>query len=344
MVGVVEEVVECVVAVGAEPGDDPAAVVEVFSESREDWSSGVGVEECEDVAGANDDVESVGDAGGGEVEFGEVVDEPGHVGMVVLCGGDEDRVDVDSHDVVAECGESCAGASGAAAGIEDACVAWCHGVDEAGFAVEVVAGGGHGAEPFDVPVGVSGVLFGEGDPSVRGHRKDATSSVSARAGPARSRRDGGRLGRWSLPPAGRVIKSSTVRLEITRRAELAIRALAFLGGSGERVKGPALADALGTTVKFVPQVLGPLVRAGWVSSDPGPAGGYRCQVALGDVSALAVIEAVDGPTDLGRCVVADRPCQAADPCVLHVAWAQARSELVRVLGATPIADVGARVA
>jgi len=168
--------------------------------------------------------------------------------------------------------------------------------------------------------------------------------VGSRAGPARSRRDAGRLGRWSLPPAGRVIKSSTVRLEITRRAELAIRALAFLGGSGERVKGPALADALGTTVKFVPQVLGPLVRAGWVSSDPGPAGGYRCQVALGDVSALAVIEAVDGPTDLGRCVVADRPCQAADPCVLHVAWAQARSELVRVLGATPIADVGARVA
>ena len=343
MAGVVEEVVECVIAVGAEPGDDPAAVVEVLSEAREDWSSGVGVEEREDVAGAHDDVEPVGDAGCGKIEFGEIGDEPGDAGVVVLCGGDEDRVDVDSDDVVTECGESCADASGAAAGVEDACVAGCHGVDEAGFAVEVVAGGGHGAESFDVPVGVAGVLFGEGDPSVRGHGGDATSRAWARA-PVLLRRDGGRLGRWSLPPAGRFVESSTVRLEITRRAELAIRALALLGDSGERVKGPALADALGTTVKFVPQVLGPLVRAGWVSSDPGPAGGYRCQVALGDVSALAVIEAVDGPTDLGRCVVADRPCQAADPCVLHVAWAQARSELVRVLGATPIADVGTRVA
>ena len=70
-------------------------------------------------------------------------------------------------------------------------------------------------------------------------------------------------------------------------------------------------------MSFVPQVLGPLVRAGWVRSDPGPTGGYRCQVVLSEVSVLQVIEAVDGATDVGRCVVADRPCQAADPCVLH---------------------------
>lgn len=132
-----------------------------------------------------------------------------------------------------------------------------------------------------------------------------------------------------------------MRLEITRRAELAIRALALLGQSPQRVKASVLADGLGTTVAFVPQVVGPLVRAGWVGSDPGPTGGYRCQVALGDVNVLDVIEAVDGLTDMGRCVVADRPCQAADPCVMHVAWAQARTELVGVLSATPMSVVSA---
>lgn len=135
-----------------------------------------------------------------------------------------------------------------------------------------------------------------------------------------------------------------MRLEITRRAELAIRALALLGRSPDRVRSPALAEALNTTVSFVPQVLGPLVRAGWVHSYPGPTGGYSCQVALGDVSVLEVIEAVDGATDMGRCVVADRPCQAADPCVMHVAWSQARSELVRVLQAMPISGVDRLVA
>lgn len=130
-----------------------------------------------------------------------------------------------------------------------------------------------------------------------------------------------------------------MRLEITRRAELAIRALALLGGSPVRMKASTLAEELGTTVKFVPQVLGPLVRAGWVQSDPGPTGGYRCRVTLGDVDVLQVIEAVDGATDVGRCVVADRPCHAAEPCVLHVAWGRARSELVGVLQSTPMTSV-----
>ncbi len=134
-----------------------------------------------------------------------------------------------------------------------------------------------------------------------------------------------------------------MRLEITRRAELAIRALALLGQSSERVKAAVLAEGLGTTGSFVPQVVGPLVRAGWVQSDPGPTGGYRCQVLLSEVSVLQVIEAVDGATDVGRCVVADRPCRPADPCVLHVAWAQARTQLLGVLQSTPMSGVESAV-
>ncbi len=61
-----------------------------------------------------------------------------------------------------------------------------------------------------------------------------------------------------------------MRLEITRRAELAVRAMALLGGRPERIKASALAQELGTTAAFVPQVVGPLVKAGWVQSDPGP--------------------------------------------------------------------------
>jgi Rrf2 family protein len=130
-----------------------------------------------------------------------------------------------------------------------------------------------------------------------------------------------------------------MRLEITRRAELAVRAMAALGAAGGRMKAPALAAALGTTPGFVPQVIGPLVRAGWVRSDPGPSGGYASCVDLADVTVLAVIEAVDGDTDSGRCVVADRPCTGGDPCSLHVAWGQARDQLVGVLGATTLRDL-----
>ena len=130
-----------------------------------------------------------------------------------------------------------------------------------------------------------------------------------------------------------------MRLEITRRAELAVRALTLLATRAERVKAPVLATELGTTVGFIPQVIGPLVKAGWVRSDPGPAGGYASRVGLGDVSVLEVVEAVDGATDLGRCVVADRACAADAPCSLHVAWKRAREELVRILGEMPLSAV-----
>ena len=130
-----------------------------------------------------------------------------------------------------------------------------------------------------------------------------------------------------------------MRLEITRRAELAVRAMAVLGDATERMKGPELATALGTTTGFVAQVVNPLVKAGWVRSEPGPTGGYAVQVPLGDLSVLEVIEAVDGATDAGRCVVADRPCAATHPCALHTAWGRARTELMKVLGATPLTDV-----
>jgi len=107
------------------------------------------------------------------------------------------------------------------------------------------------------------------------------------------------------------------------------------------LKAPALAAELGTTVAFVPQVVGPLVKAGWVRSDPGPTGGYRATTTLAAVNVLEVIEAVDGPTDAGRCVVADRPCRSEQPCVLHLAWTLALAELLGVLRATPMSMVGA---
>ncbi|NQV96716.1 MAG: Rrf2 family transcriptional regulator [Acidimicrobiaceae bacterium] len=132
-----------------------------------------------------------------------------------------------------------------------------------------------------------------------------------------------------------------MRLEITRRAELAVRAMAFLGGTTERVKGSVLANELGSTSAFVAQVVGPLVKAGWVQSDPGPSGGYVNRVSLDELSVLDVIEVVDGVTDTGRCVVVDRLCDSESPCALHNAWSHARAELTKILGDMSLSDVAA---
>ncbi|WP_116114697.1 Rrf2 family transcriptional regulator [Austwickia chelonae] len=127
-----------------------------------------------------------------------------------------------------------------------------------------------------------------------------------------------------------------MRLEVTRRAGLAVRALAALAPPGTRLKAGDLATALDTTAGFIPQVIGPLVRAGWVHSIPGPTGGYVLSEAATHLSVLDVVEAVDGPTDTGRCVVEDHPCGSTGaPCALHRAWSTARATLLDELATTP---------
>lgn len=131
-----------------------------------------------------------------------------------------------------------------------------------------------------------------------------------------------------------------MRLEITRRADLAIRALVAVASADRRVKASELADRLGTTVGFVPQVVGPLVRQGWLTSEPGPLGGYRSSVALDRLDVLSVIEAVEGPTDAGRCVIEDRPCDGGDRCALHNGWLAARHELTTSLRSLTLDQLG----
>ena len=130
-----------------------------------------------------------------------------------------------------------------------------------------------------------------------------------------------------------------MRLEITRRSDLASRAVVVLARSGGRMKSAELAEALGTTAGFVPQILGPLVERGWVTSVPGPTGGYEAAVATERLSVLDVIEAVEGPTVTGRCVLVDRPCNDAGHCALHQPWGRARAGLLDELARTTLAEL-----
>ncbi len=130
-----------------------------------------------------------------------------------------------------------------------------------------------------------------------------------------------------------------MRLEITRRTDLATRAFLHLAGNGERTKSSSLAEAVGTTPGFLSQAMTPLVAAGWVRSDPGPTGGYTALADPATISVLDIIEAIEGPTDSGKCVLEDRACAEHAACALHQPWSSARSHLLQELRATPLASL-----
>jgi Rrf2 family iron-sulfur cluster assembly transcriptional regulator len=130
-----------------------------------------------------------------------------------------------------------------------------------------------------------------------------------------------------------------MRLEITRRSDLATRALLDLGQEGRRTKSAVLAVRLHTTPGFLSQVMAPLVARGWVRSEPGPSGGYTALVDPRRVSVLEIIEAVEGPTESGRCVMEDRPCAGDGPCALHGPWTAARMKLLKELSRTRLSSL-----
>ena len=117
-----------------------------------------------------------------------------------------------------------------------------------------------------------------------------------------------------------------------------MKALQELHDTG-RLSGHELAERIDTTLPFLPQVLGPLVKSGWVESQPGPGGGYRLAVTLGDLSLLELVETVEGPAETGRCVLREGPCPGTESCPVHEAWLSARTELTERLAAMSAEDM-----
>jgi Rrf2 family protein len=132
-----------------------------------------------------------------------------------------------------------------------------------------------------------------------------------------------------------------MRLEVTRKTDLATRALLALATTSERTKASQLASTVDASPGFLAQAMTPLVNQGWVRSDPGPTGGYTALIDLDELSVLDIVEAVEGATDSTACVLEDRLCAGGGHCALHQAWARARTHLLHELAETPLSAIAA---
>lgn len=133
-----------------------------------------------------------------------------------------------------------------------------------------------------------------------------------------------------------------MRLTVSKRSDLAIRAVRFLEANPGRVPGSRIAEAINTSVPFLSQVLTPLVSEGWIDSRTGPTGGYALTDSGHAMTLLELVEAVEGPIVDGRCVLEDSKCDSTDPCALHTMWSQARSALMSSLAGVRVLDAAHR--
>ena len=95
-------------------------------------------------------------------------------------------------------------------------------------------------------------------------------------------------------------------------------------------------------VSFLGKIFQSLARAGLVKSSRGSGGGFALVRDPGMISALAVIEAVEGPMALTRCLDVDEGCEHAGGCALCGLFAEAQERVKEVFTNTNVATLASR--
>ena len=130
-------------------------------------------------------------------------------------------------------------------------------------------------------------------------------------------------------------------MRVSARADYAIRALLELtaAGSGEPVRGDAMARAQGIPAKYLENLLADLRRARLVASQRGVNGGYRLARPASAITLADVIRAIDGPLAGVRDSAPEDVSYEGAAASLRDVWVALRASMRTVLEATTLADV-----
>lgn len=129
-------------------------------------------------------------------------------------------------------------------------------------------------------------------------------------------------------------------VEITRKTEYALSALVELASHpGEYISSKIIANRQEIPTNFLPQIMALLSAEGWVIGIRGPGGGVRLAVEPENITINDVIELIEGPIAVTKCLGQEHTCHRKAPCPIQPIWKEAQGEFVKVLRKTSIADL-----
>jgi Rrf2 family protein len=122
-----------------------------------------------------------------------------------------------------------------------------------------------------------------------------------------------------------------VRLELSSEGRYALRTLVFLSGVDGRVTADMISAAAGVPRRLLARVMAKLARAGLVETQEGRGGGVRLARPPEDITLRDTVEAAEGPFEVTRCIMEQRPCREGRPCALHEAWEEGQEAILGYL-------------
>lgn len=128
-------------------------------------------------------------------------------------------------------------------------------------------------------------------------------------------------------------------MQITMSADYALRAVIDLADSsnGKLVAAGEIARRQDIPLSYAVKVLQALARAGIVVCQAGRKGGVRLLRSADELSVLDVVEAVDGPIALSRCLLRPRICPRDRDCPVHGFWSDVQGSLKLQMGKVKVA-------
>ena len=133
---------------------------------------------------------------------------------------------------------------------------------------------------------------------------------------------------------------------ITKKAEYAIIALADLAmlQPGQKTTTREIVERRKLPPNLVAQLLATIRRTGWIKSTRGAGGGVLLCTDPGQITLRDVIELIDGPVKITRCLLQSMPCGNRSSCPLRDVWQKAQSEMLQVLENTTIQELAREMA
>jgi Rrf2 family transcriptional regulator, iron-sulfur cluster assembly transcription factor len=124
-------------------------------------------------------------------------------------------------------------------------------------------------------------------------------------------------------------------MQIRREGDYAVRVVVELARhpTDTVVRTEDLSLATGVSRPYLAKVIQALGRAHLVQTRPGPAGGVQLARDAATITLRQIVEAVEGPIRLNRCLVAPGLCPRDSSCTAHPVWGRIQALLHRELDA-----------
>ena len=129
-------------------------------------------------------------------------------------------------------------------------------------------------------------------------------------------------------------------MNLTRESEYALKGLAVLAMRpvGDVVPLAEIAEVQQLPGTFLAKIFQKLARHGLLEADRGRGSGYMLRGVPSGIRIRDVLEAVEGPMALKRCLLWTGHCSETEPCPLHHRLKPLRSQLDQMLNEVTLAE------